>query len=279
MFKYSDYKFPVDGEESTAGKCPDLMCKGESRAIGWGMYPEIGYFKKLKPNMPYALIQQCLTCGKKSYWNASWDTIFSYWPFIIARPLLIALEGIDGAGKTSIAKQLLKYLWDKEILTHLFREPSNSSYGNLIRKHASKGETIPLETELDLFLHDRHIDVEKNIKPALAENRAVIMDRYYLSNACYQGAKGLDMQEIIDRNRSFPEPDVTFIIDVPVKTAMPRIHQRGKADSFETPAFLEKVRENYLMQEGPGIVLIDGQNPPEVVLEKITDILAAMPPK
>ncbi|MCP4154067.1 MAG: dTMP kinase [bacterium] len=167
----------------------------------------------------------------------------------IKKPLLIVFEGIDGSGKTTVSRMLLEHLNEKGIKTVWFREPGDSKWGKKIRELAHLKDSIPVDEELQYFIEDRKINVKENILPALGENKWVIVDRFYLSGACYQGARGLNLQEIIDRNREFaPEPDVTFLVDLDVQTALTRI-KKGRdveAKLFEQKEFLQKVRENYL---------------------------------
>ena len=79
--------------------------------------------------------------------------------------------------------------------------------------------------------------------------KIVILDRYYYSNGCYQGARGLNVNDIIDKNLEFAlKPDITFIIDLPVDVALERIknNREETAILFEKKEYLEKVRNNYL---------------------------------
>jgi len=130
---------------------------------------------------------------------------------------LIVFEGIDGSGKTTVSKLFHKYLIDNNIESSWFREPSDSIWGKKIRDLADKMDSIPIEDEFIYFLEDRKIDVKNNILPALKNGKIVILDRYYFSSACYQGARGLNIEKIISENRKFsPEPDLLFLIDVDI---------------------------------------------------------------
>lgn len=117
------------------------------------------------------------------------------------------------------------------------------------------------EEELRLFIADRRWDVKHRIAPALAAGKAVILDRYYHSNACYQGARGLDLAAILAENRQFaPPPDLVLWIDVEVTEALARI-RRGRQEQaplFEQARFLETVRANYRSCVGEGFLRIDG---------------------
>jgi len=161
---------------------------------------------------------------------------------------LIALEGIDGCGKSTQARRLVEALADAGIPAVSFREPGDTEYGRELRRVFVEGRDISPEEEMRLFLEDRLIDVRDNIKPALAAGRHVVMDRYYLSSVVYQGALGLDPAMIRARNEEIaPRPDLTLILDLTVDVALQRIAvSRGQANSFEGRDYLTKVRALYL---------------------------------
>ena len=114
---------------------------------------------------------------------------------------LIVFEGIDGSGKTSLSKLFHAHLLANSVPTVWLREPTDSALGMKIRRLAQDRESLSIEEELELFIQDRRWDVETNILPALRTGKTVVMDRYYYSNACYQGARGLDMDDILRTNR------------------------------------------------------------------------------
>lgn len=187
-------------------------------------------------------------------------------------PWLIVFEGIDGSGKTSLSRLFLKYLTEKGVPALWLREPTDSALGDKIRRVAQESEHISPQQELEYFIQDRRWDVENNIMPALGAGKTVILDRYFYSNACYQGARGLDIKTIIDLNLSFaPQPDLTFIIDVDVDRALARIRNSrpDMAMLFEKKDFLLKVRDNYLKLAGAHVLFIDGNRDLRTVLEDI----------
>lgn len=189
---------------------------------------------------------------------------------------LIVFEGIDGSGKTTVSKMLFDYMKEKNLPVAWLREPSDSNWGKKIREISRIKTRIPLEEELNYFIEDRKFNVSHNIKPALSQNKIVILDRYYYSTACYQGARGINMDEIIQMNREFaPEPDITFIIDVDVNIAMNRIkkNRNSRVKLFEQKKFLKKVRKNYLALIGKNIHIIDGSQDLKTILKRITEIL------
>jgi dTMP kinase len=105
--------------------------------------------------------------------------------------------------------------------------------------------------------------VAGGIGPDLRAGRVVVLDRYYLSTAAYQGALGLDPEAIMAENESFaPRPDLAFLLDLPVDTALERISGRGETRSaFEKRAYLEDVRRLFLDLRRPYIHLIEAQRP------------------
>lgn len=184
----------------------------------------------------------------------------------------IVFEGIDGSGKTTISKMLLNHLKERGEDVVWMREPSDSVWGKKIRDLANHKDSIPIEEELAYFINDRKLNVTENILPALDSGKRVILDRYFFSTACYQGARGLDVKEILRMNREFaPEPDITFLIDVDVDTALSRI-SRGRETTvklFEKKEFLHKVRANYLGLQEKNMVVIDGRPPEDVVFNLV----------
>ncbi|MCP8319153.1 MAG: dTMP kinase [Candidatus Methylarchaceae archaeon HK01B] len=196
---------------------------------------------------------------------------------VLKKGLLIAIEGIDGAGKTTYAELLRNVLHKDGYSVTLLHEPTEGKWGKKIAELAMKGlDDINPETEFELFCKDRREDVENNIKPALKRRDIVIMDRYYLSNIAYQGARGLDADFIEKENIFAPKPDLVIILDLPPKTALSRIKDRAsKLSLFEKEQYLIKVREIFKKRfsERPYVKIIDGEQPVHVVSEKIREFL------
>jgi dTMP kinase len=184
------------------------------------------------------------------------------------RGRLVALEGIDGCGKSTQAQKLVAALVERRVRAVTFREPGDSESGRELRRIFVAGRDISPEEEMRLFIEDRRIDVRDNIAPALAAGSHVVMDRYYLSSVVYQGALGLDPQMIRAKNEAIaPRPDLTLILDLPVNVALRRIAaSRGQANSFEEHEYLEKVRDLYLgFASERGIEIVDASEAPDSV--------------
>lgn len=185
--------------------------------------------------------------------------------------LLIVIEGIDGTGKTTQAKRLVEYLNANGYPTILLKEPTDGPIGQKIRELANTGRTSP-EEELELFIQDRIENCQKNIGPALTQGKIVVLDRYYFSSVAYQGALGLDPEEILKRNEAIAIlPDLVILLDLPVHEGLRRIAQERKTqkDLFENEAYLEKVRAIFLQIDRPFIRRIDALDSPEKVFDNI----------
>ncbi len=198
----------------------------------------------------------------------------------LKKGILIVLEGIDGAGKTTQAKILEEKLQQKGYEVVYFQEPSRGKWGCLIKEKAKFPDSLSPQQELELFQKDRRENVEKNLKPTLAKKKIIILDRYYFSTIAYQGAKGLDPDWIRALNEEFAvRPDLVFILDVAAGKGLKRIENRKKKDKlFEREEYLVKVREIFKSLKGENIIHLNGEKTQEEIsgdIEKIVfDYLA-----
>ena len=166
---------------------------------------------------------------------------------LIPGGLLIAVEGIDGAGKTTVAATLAQWCGERGLLCALSKEPTSLKWGMKLRESAASGR-LTLDEELDLFHKDREDHSTNSIGPALDEDAIMILDRYYWSTAAYQGARGAKIDDVISFNEtSFPVPDLVLLLDLPVATGQNRIRVRGdQPNSFEDSEMQEKIRKIFL---------------------------------
>jgi len=164
----------------------------------------------------------------------------------MSKGIIIAIEGIDGSGKTTIAKNLKRELENKGLNVVLLKEPTDSIIGKEIRKILATNPNPDQRKMMELYAKDRKINVEKNIEPALRENKIVILDRYVISSLAYQSTNGIPYEEILQENSFAPIPDMVIILDLPEEIAVQRLVASGKnVDSFEKREFLKKVRGRY----------------------------------
>ena len=190
--------------------------------------------------------------------------------------MFVTFEGIDRSGKTTQARLLADALGDEALLV---REPGGTPAAEAIRELV-KGETeLTPVAETLLFGAARADLVERVIRPALAEGRTVISDRYGDSTVAYQGgARGLGIERIEELNDWLTgglSPDVTFLLEVQLGTAAGR---GGELDRFEREgeALQRAVAQAYdeLAARHPGrYVRIDASRSPE---EIHADVLARL---
>ncbi len=180
---------------------------------------------------------------------------------------LIALEGIDGSGKSTQARRLCERLEAAGRPAVVFREPGDSEFGDRLREIFRGVRDVEPEEEMRLFVEDRRIDVRNNILPSLEDGKVVVMDRYYFSTMAYQGALGIDPEQIRTTNESFaPRPDLTLILDLPAERGAERIRaSRGAQDSFEGVDYLRRVRALFLSFVADDVERIEASVDPEEV--------------
>ncbi|MGD7653698.1 MAG: dTMP kinase [Verrucomicrobiales bacterium] len=185
--------------------------------------------------------------------------------------ICIAVEGIDGAGKTTQANLLREWFETRGREVIISHEPTNGPWGKKLRESASTGRLSP-DDELQYFLNDRRQHVDELITPALAAGKVVILDRYYFSTMAYQGARGFDPAEIRRRNEEFaPPPHLLLILDLDVDTAHQRIGIRGDTtNEFEKRESLQRCRDIFLtLRDEPFTRVIDSNAPIDEVSSRI----------
>ncbi len=177
------------------------------------------------------------------------------------RGRLIVLEGIDGSGKTTQARALLRRLRRRGHKAAFFREPTRGRWGREIKRQARRAGSLTPEEELDLFVKDRRENVTRNLTPALAAGKIVVLDRYYYSTIAYQGAKGLDPGRIRRLNESFAVmPDLVIFLDIDAPAGLGRIAGRKTRDElFEREDYLVRVARIFAGFRGPRFVHLDAR--------------------
>ena len=199
--------------------------------------------------------------------------------------MLIVLEGLDGAGKSTQVKKLKQYLLEKcgELDYIHFPRYDAPVYGELIsrflRGDFGDNESVHPQLVALLFAEDRHGAAEE-IKARLAERKTVLLDRYVYSNIAYQCSKLTDEQEVEQLRRWIfdteynvfkePVPDLNIFLDVPIdfveqnlskqRQGDDRSYLAGAQDIHEASiAFQQKVRNMYLRQaeEDPSFKVLD----------------------
>ena len=169
--------------------------------------------------------------------------------------MFITFEGIDLSGKSTQCKLLKEYLMGKGYDVILLREPGGTDISERIREVLldRKSDGIVPLAEFFLYSAARAQLVEQIIRPALAEGKVVICDRYDDSSTAYQGfARGLGVEKIENINEIATGnliPDLTFFIDISVEESLKRLKVAGKLqDRMEAEGrkFFNLVRDGYL---------------------------------
>lgn len=172
----------------------------------------------------------------------------------------ISIEGIEGAGKTTLIQKMSAYFsaCGKEVL--VTREPGGSELGKKLRAIIlNANEKICSGAELFLFLADRAEHVEQVIKPALQAGKIVLCDRFIDSTAAYQGyGRGMDLALLASLNAAATgglTPDLTLILDLEPEIGLARANKRNAEQNltveegrFEAEAlsFHQKIRRGFL---------------------------------
>ncbi|HEY5252738.1 MAG TPA: dTMP kinase [Acidimicrobiales bacterium] len=199
------------------------------------------------------------------------------------RGRLIALEGIDGSGKTTQAR-ILAERWPEAMMT-VTAEPGATALGLQLRGLLLDPGLPPVaeRTEALLLAADRAQHVAEVVAPALAAGRWVVTDRFTGSTLAYQGyGRGLDLDELrrlVDWATDGIEPDLNVLVDIALDEARGR-RAGGDDDRFESlgAAFHERVRSGYLALAAadPGRwVVIDGTGPVGQVADRLSTAVTA----
>jgi dTMP kinase len=188
----------------------------------------------------------------------------------------ICVEGLDGSGKTTQARILVRNLRRRGFDAVYTSEPSVGEVGKLIRSFVlDREDRVPVALEALLFAADRVDHVESVVKPLLKEGKVVVCDRYVYSTLAYQGAAGLSLEWIESINRFALKPHLALLIDVPSDVVVKRLER--KKTVMETKRNQERVREVYLkMVQSKQLVLIDGDKPVREVAKKILEIVLGL---
>jgi dTMP kinase len=175
----------------------------------------------------------------------------------MTRGRFITLEGIEGAGKSTVAQFILQWLLlTRGITARVTREPGGTPLAERVRKIVlERGpEAVSSQAETLLMFAARSIHVENLIRPALARGEWVICDRFTDATRAYQGyGRGIDpawIEQLADAVHGDLQPDCTLLLDLPVAVGLARARGRSgnAADRFESEveAFFERVRAGYL---------------------------------
>ena len=204
----------------------------------------------------------------------------------MTRGRFITLEGGEGAGKSTQSDLLAGWLAEQGVEAVQTREPGGSPRAEVLREMLLSGMIAPFgpEAEALLFAVARADHMNETIRPALQDGAWVICDRFIDSTRAYQGASGVDPQEI---NRlenlavGADRPDLTVILDLPAVVGLYRAKSRsGPVDRFEADDIevQEARRQSFLniaQVEAERCIVIDASETPDQVAKSIQDAVKA----
>jgi len=204
----------------------------------------------------------------------------------VDRGRLITVEGLDGAGKTTLARALVAALHERGREVELLREPGGVALSERIRALVKDpGLEVHPRAEALLYAAARAQLVAQQLEPLLAAGRWVLLDRFVDSSLAYQGAgRALGVEEIRSLNRFATgglAPDRTLLLRIDARAGLDRAGARGEAaDRLEREelAFFVAIGIAYddLAAEEPGrFAVLDAAQSPAAVLAAC---LAALEP-
>ncbi len=195
--------------------------------------------------------------------------------------MFIVFEGIDGSGKSTIARRIAEYLSSLGNDIFLTEEPTTTWMGKDVRR-AIEEEKNPLSQAL-LFFADRaeHVEV---IKKNLKDGKIVISDRYVYSTFAYQGAQ---MEKLMPLDKALKwlecvyepmrlDPDIVILLKIEPKRGLNFVNTRDFKEKFEREEFLERVQDIYVgLADKYGFVVVDSNRDLEEVYEDVRKIIDA----
>lgn len=166
----------------------------------------------------------------------------------------LVFEGVEGCGKTSQIQRCQEWLQSLNISAIVTREPGGTELGLHLRQLLLEAGSTSItdRTELLLYAADRSQHVDQIIKPALAEGKVVLCDRYTDSTIAYQGwGRGISLQMIEQLNLLATgglQSDLTILLDIDPEISFNRILAKRKLDRMEQAdlAFHHRVRQGFL---------------------------------
>lgn len=203
--------------------------------------------------------------------------------------LFITLEGIEGAGKSTVARWVREWLDRRAIRAILTREPGGTALAERVRQVVLErgAERLSPVTETLLMFAARGIHVENLIRPALERGDWVVCDRFTDATLAYQGGgRGIDaawIESLASQVLAGLRPHCTLLLDLPVPLGLERARSRHAGlDRFEAEAqgFFERVRAAYLelaRREPKRIHVIDASVALEAVERQVTAVLEQLP--
>ncbi len=194
-------------------------------------------------------------------------------------PKYIALEGVDGSGKSTVARLLVERLVASGEDAIVVREPGGTAVGEVVRGLLLDSEHLDQWAEVFLFAAQRAELAREVILPARQAGKWVVSDRSYYSSVAYQGrGRGLGEDKVREINEIGLDgvlPDHVFVLDVEPDVALSR-QERPDRIGKEGVDFQSAVRASYrdLAAAEEKVVLLDGSLTAEEMASKILEMVS-----
>jgi dTMP kinase len=191
--------------------------------------------------------------------------------------MFFSFDGVDGVGKTTQLELFCQWLRDRgdEVVT--CRDPGGTRLGETIREILLEHSdiTIGARSEMLLYMASRAQLVDEVIRPALAQNKTVVSDRFLLANVVYQGhGGGLEVEGLWKVGLVATAnllPDLTFLLDMPAAESVQRIGRQPDRMEARGTEFMERVRQGFLVEADrcEQIVVVDAAQDVQSVHQSI----------
>jgi len=195
--------------------------------------------------------------------------------------MFITLDGIDGVGKSTQIERLINYLRERGQETLLVRDPGTTEIGSKLREILLESDLeLHRRTEAMLFMASRCEMVETILRPAIAEGKTVVSDRFLLANVVYQSVGGEVSPDLLWQMGRLANggliPDLTILLDMPAQRSMGRIGSETDRMESRGVDYMEAVRQAFLQQlphssQATAIINAD-QTPDEVSHDLLTSV-------
>ena len=189
--------------------------------------------------------------------------------------MFIAVDGIDGSGKSTLVRGIAALLEPFHPLTT--KEPTNTSFwGRRLRASAREGR-LPRATEIEYFHKDRIHHIVNIIKPALDSGRIVITDRYVDSTLAFQACSPEEADVLYEQalRADILCPDITMILRCAVSEGLQRLHLRdkGSLSAFEDNEAQRRAKQIYETRSGAHYRFIDASGTEDDTLRQAVEVL------
>ena len=196
---------------------------------------------------------------------------------------LIAIEGIDGSGTTTLTNLLAKHLRNSNQQYQKGFEPTDGPIGRMIRNILSGNITVTRKGLAYLFAADRyeHLFGPHGIRESLDQGNLYITDRYCFSSLAYQSLH-MKWDEVEALNSAYPLPGHTIFLQIPVSKAQARLSRRPRKEMFDSVNLQEKISANYrraieeYRDSDMRILELDATLEPQKALEHSLDFLGEL---